>query len=72
MGNLTIMTKQVGSETGWNLKFNHLGTLTSKEKVQKNDGTQVIVRDLFKDLPVRQIEFKKTHKTQYSKCLQLL
>jgi len=40
--------------------------LTSK------DGTSVIVKDLFKDLPVRLTEFKKSYKNQYARALQLL
>ncbi len=36
------------------------------------DGTSVIIKDLFKDLPVRLMEFKKNYKTQYARTLQLL
>ena len=32
----------------------------------------MIIKDLFKDLPVRLMEFKKTYKTQYARALQLL
>jgi DNA mismatch repair ATPase MutL len=63
------LTKQASLETGWHLKFDRAGTLISKEKVSKKDGTQVIVKDLFQDLPVRLIEFKKTYKQQYVKAI---
>ena len=69
---LTILTKRASDETGWSLQFDHLGNLTSKEKVSKKDGTQVIVKGLFKDLKVRHIEFKKNHKNQYAKAVGLL
>lgn len=32
----------------------------------------MIVKDLFHDLPVRLIEFKKTYKQQYVKAIQLM
>lgn len=38
----------------------------------KNGGTVVTVRDLFASIPVRLGEFKKTHRTQYTKCVGLL
>jgi DNA mismatch repair ATPase MutL len=38
----------------------------------KNDGTTITIRDLFSQLPVRFSEFKKTYKSQYQKCLNLL
>ena len=56
------MTKKASDETGWSLKFDHLGNLTSKEKVSKKNGTSVVVKELFQDLTVRFIEFKKNHK----------
>ena len=62
IANVVILTKRPTDETGWSLKFDHMGTLTSKEKVSKKDGTQVIVKNLFKDLTVRYQEFKKNHK----------
>lgn len=46
-----------------------MGDVISKEPMAKKDGTSVIVKDLFKDLPVRLNEFKKNYKTQYAKAL---
>ena len=40
--------------------------------MNKNTGTLVTVKDLFKSLPVRLAEFKRSHKTQYQKCVSLL
>ena len=39
IANVTIMTKRATDETGWSLKFDHLGNLNFKEKVMKKDGT---------------------------------
>ncbi|CDW77338.1 mismatch repair endonuclease pms2-like [Stylonychia lemnae] len=69
IANVTIQTKRPDQNTGWLLKFNHLGDVIQKEQVAKQDGTSVIVKDLFKDLPVRMLEFKKNYKTQYAKTL---
>ena len=69
---VTIMTKKASDETGWPLKFDHLGNLTSKEKVSKKNGTSVVVKELFQDLTVRFIEFKKNHKNQYAKAIAML
>ena len=62
IANVTIITKRASDATGWVLNFDHMGTLASKEKISKKNGTQVIIKDLFKDLAVRYIEFKKTYK----------
>ena len=40
--------------------------------MSKKDGTQVIVKDLFRDLTVRYIEFKKNHKNQYAKAIGMI
>lgn len=66
------MTKKASDETGWCLKFDHMGSLTHKQKVSKKDGTQVIVKELFRDLAVRYTEFKKSHKNQFAKAVGLL
>lgn len=72
ISNVSILTKKVEWATGWHLEFDKQGTLIKKEKVSKKDGTQVIIRDLFKNLPVRLIEFKKSFKSQYAKAVSLL
>ena len=78
IANLTIQTKQASQSTGWFVKFNHMGDVISKEQMAKKvsvflimyqDGTSVIIKDLFKDLPVRLMEFKKNYKTQYARAL---
>lgn len=57
---------------GWHIKFNHMGEVIFKEQMAKQDGTCVIVKDLFKDIHVRLLEYKKTYKTQYAKALSHL
>lgn len=36
---VTISTKRKSDETGWHLKFDHMGNLVGKEKVSRQDGT---------------------------------
>ena len=69
IANVTIQTKRPDWTTGFQIKFDHLGTLIEKTQIARKNGTQVIVKDLFRDLPVRLIEFKKNCKTQYAKCI---
>lgn len=57
MGSLRVETKQRDSDTGWALEFDKLGTLMSQQKLMKNVGTTVRVKDLFQHLPVRLGEF---------------
>lgn len=72
IANVTVMTKKAADETGWCLRFDHLGNVTHKEKISKKDGTQVSVKDLFRDLAVRFTDFKKSHKNQFAKAIGLL
>ena len=39
IANVSILTKKKEQETGWSLKFDHMGNLIHKEKVSKKDGT---------------------------------
>ena len=72
IANVTIITKKPSQECGWVLNFDHLGTLISKEKISKKNGTQVVIKDLFRDLAVRLVEFKKSYKAQYAKAIAML
>ena len=54
------------------MRYDCQGDLISKEKKERNQGTQVQVSKLFESLPVRLCEFKKTYKLQFQKCLALL
>jgi len=69
---VVIQTKQKDSETGWCLEYDRQGTLFKQTKIQKNPGTSVSVREMFSLLPVRLSEFKKSHKTQFARCVSLL
>ena len=72
MGCVSVKTRKHDEDTGFQLEYDKAGTLVSKEKISKNPGTTVTVRNMFKDLPVRLGEFRKTHKAQYSKCIALM
>lgn len=39
IANVSILTKKQAQQTGWCLKFDKAGTLISKDKVSKKDGT---------------------------------
>lgn len=55
------------------LEYDHLGRLLSqKTRVTGKRGTTVTVSSLFHDMPVRQKNFVKHAKREYSKCLSVL
>lgn len=49
-----------------------VGHITSKTTTSRNKGTTVLVSQLFHNLPVRQKEFSKTFKRQFTKCLTVI
>lgn len=60
------------SPKGWNLHYNHMGTLSTKEVASRTMGTTVEVTDLFANLPVRLIDLTKNIKREYHKVLDFL
>lgn len=63
IADVIIQTKKADWTLGYQLKFDHLGTLVEKTQIARKTGTQVQVKDIFKDIPVRLGEFKKNYKT---------
>lgn len=54
------------------LEYDMVGHITSKTTTSRNKGTTVLVSQLFHNLPVRQKEFSKTFKRQFTKCLTVI
>ena len=63
IADVIIQTKKSEWTHGYQLKFDHLGNLTDKTQIARKNGTQVLVKDLFRDIPVRMGEYKKNYKT---------
>ncbi|CAI2382786.1 unnamed protein product [Moneuplotes crassus] len=69
LGEVSISTKTEDNELGYFLKFDEAGELISKKQIARNVGTTVSIKNLFRKLPVRYNEFKKTCKSQFTKAL---
>lgn len=54
------------------LNYDFHGKLVSKVTATRNKGTSILVTKLFHSLPVRQKEFKRTAKKQFTDCIGLL
>lgn len=72
ISNVTITTKTKLSPTGWKLIFKKDGTINKKERVGRDHGTTVIVKNLFQSLPVRKRQLETNAKKQYDKIVKLV
>ncbi|ORZ14174.1 hypothetical protein BCR42DRAFT_63066 [Absidia repens] len=57
---------------GVRLEYDHQGHLISQTPVARSMGTTIQLQDLFHSLPVRQREFKRNIKRDYSKALSVI
>jgi DNA mismatch repair protein PMS2 len=71
LSNLTMITRTSDDSVGTILEFNDSSVPTTKPHAREV-GTTVIVKDLFRNLPVRQSELTKHLKREYAKCVSLI
>lgn len=69
---MTITTRFKSAKVGHRLEYDHHGKITKKSCTARQQGTTVILKDIFQPLPVRHKEFEKNLKRDYSKLLTLL
>lgn len=72
LSDLSIVTRDSKSGHGFKLQFDKHGILEKKEKIARERGTTVIVKNIFKDLPVRFKEFQKNIKKEFARAVQVL
>lgn len=72
LAHVIINTKTKSSPTGTKLTFKSDGSLGKKEHMARNEGTTVIIKELFHSLPVRRKELITSAKRQYDKVVKLL
>nr|CAD7413623.1 unnamed protein product [Timema cristinae] len=72
LSNLTIITCHKGAPCGTKLEFDHKGLITSCRSHARQVGTTVILQNLFSCLPVRQKEFHRNLRREFSKMANLL
>jgi DNA mismatch repair protein MutL len=71
IANVTITTKTKTSPCGWKLTFK-AGSLSKKEPIGRDNGTTVILKNIFHSMPVRRRELEASAKKQYDKIVRLL
>ncbi|KAI9272541.1 hypothetical protein BY458DRAFT_474099 [Sporodiniella umbellata] len=73
LSHLTVITCTKSQEpVGTRLEYDQSGALVSQTTVSRMTGTTVQISDLFHPLPVRQKEFKRNFKREYTKALAIL
>ncbi|CAI1684498.1 hypothetical protein SEUBUCD646_0N02360 [Saccharomyces eubayanus] len=71
IANLSVVTTNLPPRAD-RLEYNMAGHVSSKTTTSRNKGTTIQVSHLFHNLPVRQKEFARTFKRQFTKCLTVL
>ncbi|EDQ87753.1 uncharacterized protein MONBRDRAFT_26866 [Monosiga brevicollis MX1] len=69
---LSVVTSDNDEGWGHALVYNSDGVLVSQERVARERGTTVSIKNLFQTLPVRQQEFHKNCKREFAKLVQML
>uniref|UniRef100_A0A6I8N010 PMS1 homolog 2, mismatch repair system component n=1 Tax=Ornithorhynchus anatinus TaxID=9258 RepID=A0A6I8N010_ORNAN len=72
LSDVTINTCHKSAKVGTRLVFDHNGTITQKVPFPRQQGTTVIVQQLFYTLPVRHKEFQRNIKKEFAKMVQVL
>ncbi|OAD51872.1 Mismatch repair endonuclease PMS2 [Eufriesea mexicana] len=72
LAEVIIITKHCTSEHGFKLQFDHNGVLQEKEPCAREIGTTVHIKNIFKCLPVREKEFQRNLKKEYTRAIQVL
>ncbi|KAL6931051.1 hypothetical protein ACO0R3_004175 [Hanseniaspora guilliermondii] len=58
---------------GHELHYNHNGDLIKQEIIPMDKGTNIVIDDIFKNLPVRRLNFERNYrKTIFNKCIRLI
>eukprot|EP01022_Parablepharisma_sp_SALTPOND_P004469 TRINITY_DN120354_c2_g1_i1.p1 TRINITY_DN120354_c2_g1~~TRINITY_DN120354_c2_g1_i1.p1 ORF type:complete len:1020 (+),score=78.55 TRINITY_DN120354_c2_g1_i1:605-3664(+) len=72
LGDLTISSKRESDPMGTEVRYDRSGNILCRSEKNRITGTSVKITDLFKSVPVRYNEFRRTHKTQYRAALDLI
>ena len=71
LSNLSISTRHSSSPLGSSITYDHNGMIVRVEKMARTVGTSVILRNIFSTMPVRQKEFARNLKKEFSKLCQV-
>ncbi|RZF47591.1 hypothetical protein LSTR_LSTR012213 [Laodelphax striatellus] len=72
LSNLSIVTRHKSLPCATKLTFDANGIITSTTQTARQVGTTVLLNNIFSSLPVRQKEFQRNLKREFSKMCQLL
>ncbi|XP_042294606.1 mismatch repair endonuclease PMS2 isoform X2 [Sceloporus undulatus] len=72
LSDVSIFTCHKSAKVGTRLVFDHNGTIALRVPYPRQQGTTVIVQQLFHTLPVRHKEFQRNIKKEYAKMAQVL
>ncbi|XP_034050228.1 mismatch repair endonuclease PMS2 [Thalassophryne amazonica] len=72
LSDLSVVTCHKSSQVGTKLVFDHKGHLVQKSPHPRQQGTTVILQQLFYTLPVRHKEFHRNIKKEYAKMIHVL
>lgn len=72
LSDLTVITRHKSADCATKLTYDNNGKIISEVLTAREQGTTVILSNLFSTLPVRKKEFTKNLKREFSKMCQLL
>jgi len=72
LSTVTISTRHKSSPTGTTMTYDHHGNITSTTTMARPVGTTVTLANLFSTMPVRQKEFQRSLKREFSKLVSVL
>uniref|UniRef100_A0A915JX10 Mismatch repair endonuclease PMS2 n=1 Tax=Romanomermis culicivorax TaxID=13658 RepID=A0A915JX10_ROMCU len=72
LSDLSIVTRNVGSEVAFKLQFDHQGNIVDQSTCARTVGTTVVMRNFFDTLIVRRREFEKHCKREFAKVTSLI
>ncbi|KAM4525105.1 mismatch repair endonuclease PMS2 isoform 2-T2 [Odontesthes bonariensis] len=72
LSELSVITCHESSQVGTRLVFDHKGHLVQQSPHPRQQGTTVVLQQLFYTLPVRHKEFQRNIKKEYAKMIHVL
>lgn len=72
VGDMTVITRHSSAEFGTKLEIDHFGKIQSRTVSPRSQGTTVVLRNIFANLPVRRCEFQKHIKNEFHKMSNIL
>ena len=72
LSKLSVSTRHKDAQLGTVLSYDHDGVMVSRSSMARPVGTTVTIANLFSTMPVRQKEFQRNIKKEYSKMMNVV